>query len=78
MARSDALAECESETRWHLATGNGYYGGLQFSQASWIEVGGQGSPHQNTREEQIARAELLHQQEGWSAWPTCAAQLGLQ
>ena len=78
VATWDALAQCESEGDWGRATGNGYYGGLQFSQASWFEVGGQGSPHETSREEQIMRAEMLYELQGWGAWPNCAAQLGLQ
>lgn len=73
----DSLAECESEGQWDLATGNGYAGGLQFSQTSWLEVGGQGSPADASREEQIMRGEFLYDLQGWGAWPSCSAQLGL-
>ena len=74
----DDLAQCETEGKWDTATGNGFYGGLQFTQASWLEVGGTDSPHQASREEQIMRAEFLHDLQGWSAWPNCSAQLGLE
>ncbi|HSL59716.1 MAG TPA: transglycosylase family protein [Acidimicrobiales bacterium] len=73
----DRLAECESEGQWDLATGNGFFGGLQFTAESWDGVGGSGLPHQHTREEQILRAELLQGIQGFGAWPGCAAQLGL-
>lgn len=74
----DWLAQCESGGDWHIDTGNGYYGGLQFLPSSWWAVGGQGLPHQNTREEQIYRATLLWQRQGWGAWPACSRRLGLR
>ncbi len=74
----DQIAQCESGGNWAANTGNGYYGGLQFALASWQWVGGQGRPDQASREEQIARANLLWQRQGWSAWPACARQLGLR
>jgi len=73
----DKLAQCESGGDWSINTGNGYYGGLQFSASSWAAVGGSGLPHQHSREEQIKRGELLQAQQGWGAWPSCAAKLGL-
>ena len=73
----DRLAQCESGGNWGINTGNGYYGGLQFSLSTWRGVGGSGYPHQASREEQIARAEILLASSGWGAWPACAAQLGL-
>jgi hypothetical protein len=73
----DALAQCESGGNWSINTGNGYYGGLQFSASSWAAVGGSGLPHQHSREEQIKRAEILQSQQGWGAWPSCSAKLGL-
>ena len=73
----DSLAECESEGQWDLVTGNGYEGGLQFSQTAWLEVGGEGSPAAASREEQIMRAEFLYELQGWDAWPSCSAQLSL-
>lgn len=74
----DQLAECESGGDWHINTGNGYYGGVQFSKESWDGVGGNGYPHENSREEQIHRAELLLDMQGWSAWPACSRKLGLR
>ncbi len=73
----DQLAQCESGGNWSINTGNGYYGGLQFSASSWRAVGGTGLPHQHSREEQIRRGELLQDAQGWGAWPTCARKLGL-
>ncbi len=73
----DRLAECESNGNWSINTGNGYYGGLQFSQQSWQAVGGSGLPSQASKAEQISRAQQLHAIQGWGAWPSCASQLGL-
>jgi len=72
-----SLAECESGGNWSDNTGNGYYGGLQFSQSSWQAVGGTGTPDQASPAEQIARAQALLAREGWGAWPACSAKLGL-
>jgi LysM repeat protein len=74
----NALAQCESSGDWHINTGNGYYGGLQFALSSWEWVGGTGYPHEASKEEQIARAELLLDRQGWEAWPACSKQLGLR
>jgi hypothetical protein len=72
----DALAQCESGGDWSINTGNGYYGGLQFSLSSWQAVGGTGYPHENTRETQIQMGQRLHAQQGWGAWPACSSELG--
>jgi LysM repeat protein len=74
----DKLAQCESGGNWSINTGNGYYGGLQFSQSSWEAVGGTGRADQASRQEQIARAEQLKAKQGWGAWPTCSSKLGLR
>lgn len=77
----DALAECESGGNWSINTGNGYYGGLQFSQSSWLGAGGgkyAPLPHQASRAEQIATAEVLKQNGGWGHWPSCSSKLGLR
>ncbi len=74
----DALARCESGGNWAINTGNGYYGGLQFSLGTWHAYGGTGYPHQHSRETQIAVAtRLRNAQGGYGAWPGCAAKLGL-
>ena len=74
----DAIAKCESGGNWGINTGNGYYGGVQFSAASWRAVGGTGLPHQHSRETQIAMAERLQARQGWGAWPHCTRKLGLR
>lgn len=73
----DALARCESGGNWATNTGNGYYGGLQFSAGTWRSVGGAGLPHQASREEQIKRGKILQARSGWGQWPGCASRLGL-
>lgn len=75
-----ALAKCESGGNWSINTGNGYYGGLQFSASSWRAVGGTKYaplPHQATPQEQVAAAEKLRASGGWGHWPACARKLGL-
>jgi hypothetical protein len=72
----DAVAKCESGGNWAINTGNGYYGGLQFSPATWTANGGTGLPNQATREEQIRVAENVYKTQGIGAWPTCGANAG--
>jgi len=76
----DQLAQCESSGNWAANTGNGYYGGLPFSYATWQGYGGGAYaeyPHQATREEQIAVAERLRDARGYQPWPACRVKLGL-
>ncbi|EEB62349.1 transglycosylase family protein [Corynebacterium amycolatum] len=76
----DRLAQCESGGNWHINTGNGYYGGLQFSAGTWNAFGGNefaSTADQASREEQIYVAEKVLAQQGWGAWPACSASLGL-
>ena len=73
----DRLAECEANGDWSINTGNGFYGGLQFTESSWQAAGGTGMPHEASKAEQIRVAENLHSMQGWGAWPSCSAQLGL-
>jgi uncharacterized protein YabE (DUF348 family) len=74
----DSLAACESGGNWAINTGNGYYGGLQFSLGTWQAYGGTGLPSDNSRETQIAVATRLRDASGgYGAWPHCSAQLGL-
>ena len=74
----DRLAECESGGNWSINTGNGYYGGLQFSLQTWQAYGGSGYPHENSREEQIRIATKVRDARGgYGDWPACAAKLGL-
>jgi resuscitation-promoting factor RpfB len=74
----DRLAQCESGGNWQTNTGNGYYGGVQFSAQTWRAVGGSGLPHEHSREEQIKRATILQKQSGWGQWPSCSSKLGLR
>ncbi len=67
----DRVAACESGGNWSINTGNGYYGGLQFSVATWRDVGGSGYPHQASKAEQIAIARRVLYTQGPGAWP-CA------
>ena len=74
----DRLAQCEAGGNWAINTGNGYYGGLQFNPGTWRAYGGQGMPHQNSREQQIAIGEkVVAASGGFGAWPGCASKLGL-
>jgi resuscitation-promoting factor RpfA len=74
----DRLAQCESTGNWQINTGNGFYGGLQFTMSTWRGFGGQGMPSHATREQQIAVAERVLAGQGWKAWPACSTKLGLR
>ncbi|STC69998.1 resuscitation-promoting factor [Corynebacterium pilosum] len=77
----DSLAQCESGGNWSINTGNGYYGGLQFSQSTWAAYGGTAyapTADQATREQQIAIAQKTQASQGWGAWPACTAKLGIR
>ena len=66
----DAVAQCESGGNWHINTGNGYYGGLQFLQSTWEAYGGlkyAARADLASREQQIAIADTM----GTSHWPHC-------
>ncbi|GAB3016387.1 transglycosylase family protein [Mycobacterium bourgelatii] len=67
----DAIAQCESGGNWGINTGNGYYGGLQFTPGTWRANGGSGSAHTASREEQIRVAENVLHSQGIGAWPVC-------
>ncbi|MFF9865534.1 transglycosylase family protein [Streptomyces sp. NPDC013953] len=74
------VAHCESSGRWHLNTGNGFYGGLQFRQSTWEAYGGlkyAARADLATRQQQIAVAEEVLRWQGWGAWPTCSQRYGL-
>jgi resuscitation-promoting factor RpfB len=74
----DRLAQCESGGNWATNTGNGYYGGLQFSAGTWQAYGGSGLPSSASRLTQIAIAtKVRNASGGYGAWPACAASLGL-
>jgi resuscitation-promoting factor RpfB len=74
----DAVAQCESGGNWHINTGNGFYGGLQFDYGTWLSNGG-GAYAQRadlaTREQQIAVANRLYAARGSSPWPVCGQRL---
>ncbi len=74
----DRLANCESGGNWHINTGNGFYGGLQFTLSTWRAYGGSGLPSNNSRERQIAVAKKLQAAAGWGQWPACSSKLGLR
>lgn len=76
----DRLAQCEAGGNWGINTGNGYQGGLQFSPSTWNAHGGgeyAATANQASREEQIVVAEKVLASQGWGAWPSCSAKLGL-
>lgn len=71
----DRIAQCESGGNWAENTGNGYYGGLQFSLGTWHAYGGAGLPSNASRATQIAIAEKVRAAEGgYGAWPVCGAR----
>ena len=67
----DAVAQCESGGNWQISTGNGYYGGLQFTLSTWHANGGSGNPANASRSEQIRVAENVLASQGIGAWPVC-------
>ncbi|HEX3650008.1 MAG TPA: transglycosylase family protein [Pseudonocardiaceae bacterium] len=75
----DEIAQCESGGNWHINTGNGYYGGLQFNQATWLSNGGgqyASRADLATKAQQIAIADRVRAARGLEPWQ-CAAELGL-
>ncbi|EST37973.1 hypothetical protein N566_10015 [Streptomycetaceae bacterium MP113-05] len=76
----EQVAACESSGNWAINTGNGYFGGLQFSQSSWEAAGGGSyAPRADlaTKQEQIAVADELLSMQGPGAWPVCGSEGGL-
>jgi uncharacterized protein YraI len=76
----DRVAQCESTGRWHVNTGNGYYGGLQFSASTWRAFGGgkyAAYAHQATKLEQVRIAQKVLRAQGPGAWPNCSRVAGL-
>ncbi|GAA2066484.1 transglycosylase family protein [Williamsia deligens] len=71
----DAVAQCESGGNWAIDTGNGFSGGLQFTQSTWQANGGTGTPAAASREEQIRVAENVLASQGIGAWPVCGSNL---
>ena len=72
----DAIAQCESGGNWSANTGNGYYGGLQFSPGTRTANGGSGSPAAASRGEQIRVARNVMRTQGIGAWPVCGSAVG--
>ncbi|MFJ1607689.1 transglycosylase family protein [Streptomyces sp. NPDC088253] len=75
----DRIAKCESGGNWHINTGNGYYGGLQFSAGTWRAYGGStyaSTADKASKSAQIAVATKVQNAQGWGAWPTCSARAG--
>lgn len=75
----DRIAQCESGGNWHINTGNGYYGGLQFSAGTWRAYGGSAyaaTADQASRSAQIAVATKVQHAQGWGAWPVCSVKAG--
>ncbi|MEV6978969.1 transglycosylase family protein, partial [Kitasatospora sp. NPDC093806] len=76
----DSVAQCESGGNWSISTGNGFYGGLQFTPSTWRAYGGTAyapQAHQASRAEQITVAEKVLASQGPGAWPVCSAKAGL-
>ncbi|HET6816116.1 MAG TPA: transglycosylase family protein [Mycobacteriales bacterium] len=75
----DHVAQCESGGNWHINTGNGYYGGLQFSSSTWLGYGGGNYASRAdlaSKSEQIAIANKVLASQGWGAWPVCSRYAG--
>lgn len=76
----DRVAACESGGRWHLNTGNGHYGGLQFTHRTWVGYGGRryaSNAHRASRRAQIIVAKRVLRWQGPRAWPVCSRRAGL-
>ncbi|OIJ67264.1 transglycosylase family protein [Streptomyces mangrovisoli] len=76
----DKVAACESSGNWHINTGNGFYGGLQFTQSTWEAYGGTryaARADLATKDQQIAVAEKVLDGQGPGAWPVCSLRAGL-
>ena len=74
-----AIANCESGGDWSIDTGNGFYGGLQFSESTWLAYGGGDYAqyaNEATESQQIAVAEKVLAGQGIGAWPVCGADAG--
>jgi hypothetical protein len=66
------LRECESGGRYHIDTGNGYYGAYQFARSTWRSLGYHGLPSRAKASKQDAAAKKLHASQGWHPWPVCS------
>lgn len=75
----DRVAKCESGNNWAINTGNGFQGGLQFTQSTWRGFGGTqfaSAANKASREQQIVVAERVLARQGWNAWPVCSRKAG--
>jgi hypothetical protein len=70
------VAECESSGDWRINTGNGYYGGLQFSLRTWRAYGGDGMPNDQPAWYQATIADRVRTQSGLHHWPVCGRHYG--
>jgi hypothetical protein len=66
------LRHCESGGRYHINTGNGYYGAYQFAKSTWHSLGFHGLPSDAKKSKQDAAAKKLHASQGWHPWPVCS------
>ncbi len=76
----DKVAQCEATGNWAINSGNGFYGGLQFTSSTWAAFGGTSyapQAHQATKAEQIAIGEKVLAAQGPGAWPVCSVKAGL-
>lgn len=76
----DKLSQCEAGGNWAINTGNGFYGGVQFAGSTWTALGGDKfapTADKASKAEQIFVAEKTLEAQGWGAWPSCSAKLGL-
>jgi Transglycosylase-like domain len=73
-----ALRKCESNNRYDINTGNGYYGAYQFAAGTWSRLGYKGLPHQAAPAVQDEAAKRLQAKAGWGQWPACTRKLGLR
>lgn len=76
----DKVAACESGNNWHINTGNGYFGGLQFTSSTWSAYGGKiyaSRADLATKNQQIIIAEKVLRSQGAGAWPVCSVRAGL-
>ncbi|WP_405009439.1 transglycosylase family protein [Kitasatospora sp. NBC_01539] len=76
----DKVAQCEATGNWAVNSGNGFYGGLQFTSQTWGAFGGHAyaaNAHQASKAQQIAVAEKVLAAQGPGAWPVCSVKAGL-
>jgi len=76
----DSVASCESSNNWSIDSGNGFYGGLQFTKSTWLGFGGgqfASSAQYATRDQQIYVAQATLRVQGPGAWPVCSKRAGL-